>query len=858
MAISSGEEDDVTESLAWMSDTEERNPPSTVDAKPSGRLKSVSRGQKSQRSAPATALGRSPQKPASKPSKVPKSTGNPTTKNEKPKSKGTIQSFFNNAANRLPRSPASVSPSKPSTPLEQPEVIDSDDDKAVSVTFSKGSNTALAARKRKAQHVDNGQGDILNDGQLPTASQKFRKVGDSGQTSSFAVFNDDTRPWSEQFAPAKLDELAVHKRKVADVRTWLQTVFHGKRQRVLILKGAAGTGKTATLKLLAQDFGVNVMEWRNPAGNHYASETAQSAAAQFEDFIGRSGKTSGLMLVADPEEQSTNVPAFVDDVYQMAGKQLLLVEEFPNTFSRTSPGLQSFRSAIAQYLVSPPAVSRVSPIPLILIISETLLSTSTAAADSFTVHRLLGPELVNHPYIDIIEFNAVAPTILLKALESIVVKEARISGRRKTPGPLVLKRLAESGDIRSAVSSLEFLCLRGDDGDAWSSKVAFTKPKKKSEPPLTEAEKEALLLISNRESSLGIFHSVGKIVYNKRVDPASGADLAHPSAWLPQHRRMKVPENDVNRLIDEIGTDTATFIAALHENYALSCSGSTHEESLDSMFGCAESLSDSDLISIDRFSFGSRAASGTATDALRQDEMSFQLAVRGLLFNLPVEVHRLVPASGRRTDAHRMFYPTSLKLWRRREEVEGMLESLTEKLRDSKIHQLASKTETPVANGLSGVAGWTRVSRHSPDMPTGAIQDEETFDTPSSSTAKTENLIERLPYIANIIQGRAASEIPTGLLDQILSVTRITSEIVETKEEETEEDADAAGEPSAVLATEQWSTDRPDDSHTPKATRHPIQKSKGPRKLIEAERPRWPIEYDVAKLVLENDDIVDY
>lgn len=40
------------------------------------------------------------------------------------------------------------------------------------------------------------------------------------------------RPWAEEFAPMNLDELAVHKKKVADVQNWLVNVFSGKNRSV--------------------------------------------------------------------------------------------------------------------------------------------------------------------------------------------------------------------------------------------------------------------------------------------------------------------------------------------------------------------------------------------------------------------------------------------------------------------------------------------------------------------------------------------------------------------------------------------------------------------------------------------------
>ena len=39
------------------------------------------------------------------------------------------------------------------------------------------------------------------------------------------------KPWSEQYSPATTDELAVHKKKVADVREWLSGALSGRSSR---------------------------------------------------------------------------------------------------------------------------------------------------------------------------------------------------------------------------------------------------------------------------------------------------------------------------------------------------------------------------------------------------------------------------------------------------------------------------------------------------------------------------------------------------------------------------------------------------------------------------------------------------
>lgn len=850
--VSSDEDDEATQSVqAPIDDGREPAKPATK-----GKLKSIRKA--APQLTPISSVldksaQKSPQKPRSRNAKSTKSESQPSpqrsksTQNKvkdsdqdeaKPKAK-PIYSFFNAATQRQQSSQASATTNKPSTPLDAAETIDSDEDNASALELSKGSSVALAMRKRKTQHHPSVSDE---NSLLPPPTQKFRKTSDGGRTPSISVANEDKRPWVVQFGPTNLDELAVHKRKVGDVRNWLQAAYSGKRQRILVLKGAAGTAKTTTIELLAKDLGAQVTEWKNPAGNDLTAEGSMPASSQFEDFLGRAGRSDGLSLALGGEVGSVidHGDSAVVNNEPAADKQLLLVEEFPNNFSRSSPALHSFRSALSQYLASRP-VSDGTPTPVILVISETLLSTSTAAADSFTAHRLLGPELLNNPWLDTIEFNAIAPTILTKALEGIVVKEARRSGRRTTPGPLVLKRLAETGDIRSAVSSLEFLCLRGDDVDAWSSKVSFTKPKKaKSEPALTKAEEEALKLISNRENSLGIFHSVGKVVYNKRHEPAPGETLAHPPPWLPQHRRNKVPETDIDRLIDELGTDTTTYIAALHENYALSCTSSSSEDTLDSISGCIDSISDADLLSLDRFSLGTRAFCGSAMDTLRQDEMSFQAAVRGVMFSLPCPVHRSASSSGKKGDAHHMFYPASLKLWRKKEELNDLLELLTAMMQKGDLGAPTNPPLNVTGSGGSGVASWKRENDASDPDVIAAVP-----------PAKSEMLLEHLPYMACILESSGSSY---PYLDQILNVARIRGYAAAPTDNEDDIDAAADGEGQPG---EQWATDKPDTDASDR-----LRGTKAKRKPVAGVKTEGgglgiPVESQVERLVLEDDDIVD-
>lgn len=775
--------------------------------------------------------------------------------------------MFSKQAQRAP----TVSPTKRDDIISDPI---SDDDDVGEHRAVNASRVGQNARKRFRDSQTSSIPPV-------SSSQKFLKPPrpQQGPTAE-----DDQRPWSERFGPVNLGELAVHKKKVADVRRWFEDVMAGRlRQRLLILKGAAGTGKTTTVRLLAKDMHCELLEWKNPVGSLGANQGYQSASAQFEEFMGRGGKFGQL----DTDLDSTP-PSLEKSDNNENTRKIILIEEFPNTFTRSSTALTTFRNTILQYLAAnTPSLasfgrqSSIDPItPIVMVISETLLTTTSASADSFTAHRLLGPEITRHPGCCIIEFNAIAPTLLASALELIVQKEARKSGRRRTPGPLVLKRLGEIGDIRSAISSLEFLCLKGDGDTDWGSKVTFTKPKRgsKNEVSLTKGEMESLELVSQREASLGIFHAVGKVVYNKRDErPMSQQTPEGQAEMLPRYMahysRPKKSEVSVDSLIDETGTDTHTFISALHENYVLSCESSGPSDpnsSLDYINACLEYLSESDLLSSswDVFFRGrGTGASGftgvdSASHALRQDEITFQVATRGLLFSLPNPVKRMSKTSGRGGgDAYKMFYPTSLKLWREKEELEGVVDHWASRLlkgdeTGQNLTQGASAFRRPKPAGNNGewmnkyqASSQRSSSQQAKKAEQGQDQQQSAPLLFLGSSARREMLLERLPYMAHIARGRRTS-VGTARLREIEKVTAFSG-IGDAADEDAVD-----GDDGAEQTGEAWATDKPTEEGSPRKKRGPgiglrqrADASAG--SMVAAPTP------SLQKLVLSDDDIED-
>ncbi|KAF2146611.1 uncharacterized protein K452DRAFT_355091 [Aplosporella prunicola CBS 121167] len=671
----------------------------------------------------------------------------------KPLRDKSLYSFFSSSATQRQPSQSSPSPEHEADAIQEYDSGDS------------AHEASVRPRKRPRHGSDDAR----------RGSQKFLKPSSAAKKHPAEV--PPHRPWVEKYAPVNLDELAVHKKKVADVRKWLAAVLQRRDpKRLLILKGAAGTAKTTTLHLLSKELMFDLIEWKNPTGSDFSSDNFVSLSTHFEDFMSRSGKFGSLEL-GGPQGTASDTSA---------GRQVILIEDFPNTFARSSSALQAFQTSVQRYLSSSIPLGKLpmyptealTPVtPIVMVISETLLSTSTAAADSFTAHRLLGPDIMNHPGTSVIEFNAIAPTILTKALELVVNKEARQSGRRTTPGPQVIKKLAEIGDVRSAIFSLEFLCVRGDESADWGSKVTFKGPAKGSRgKPLTKMEQESLAMVTQRESKLGIFHAVGKVVYNKRDEPTGDSDVPQPPYHLPQHIRPKPSEVKPDTLLDELGTDISTFIAALHENYILSCNTTSEEDTFDAINGCIDALSDADLLSPDRFSaagLARRTHQGTGADSSRQEEMSFQASVRGLLFSLPYPVNRSLPPPGMKggrtplgakSDAYRMFYPTSARLWHLREEIEGLLDLSFRRAQMESSAGTPREAITVPSHGNGSVETWgnnggfNRKRQQSHEGDGSAVPPALGL----GGMAKREMLLERLPYMATVLRRGGSTSGPAA------------------------------------------------------------------------------------------------
>ncbi|CAI5441581.1 unnamed protein product [Caenorhabditis angaria] len=66
--------------------------------------------------------------------------------------------------------------------------------------------------------------------------------------------------YTESTHPKVASDLAVHNKKVQEVRSWLDTCFDNF-PRVLLLTGPTGSGKSTTVELLCKEKGINLLEY---------------------------------------------------------------------------------------------------------------------------------------------------------------------------------------------------------------------------------------------------------------------------------------------------------------------------------------------------------------------------------------------------------------------------------------------------------------------------------------------------------------------------------------------------------------------------------------------------------------------
>lgn len=454
----------------------------------------------------------------------------------------------------------------------------------------------------------------------------------------------------------------------------------------------------------------------------------------------------------------------IDD-FDTSQRRVILIEEFPTLSGQRASTLDAFRLSILRYIsMNDPTAQgnhdcKTGVPPIVIVVSEASTNTESPF-ENLSAHRLLGRQIYNHPSTTVIEFNSIASTIMHKALNSVLKKSARQPANNQIKTKTILDSISKIGDIRNAISSLEFICLKNGTHSPLANQTVNTPITSRGHKRIMPVGIEALEAISQRGASIGMYHAVGKIVYNKRND-SSGTDqlqLPSPPDHLRDHNRPKVSPVQVNELLDDSGTDVQSLIGALHENYVPSCHGPSFTGCLD---GCMEFLSDSDILGGNRKDSSRSMAGfgpgffglGTSVDALRQEEMSYQVAARGLLFALPCPVKRQLSSTNhvkRTDDVYKLFFCPRARLIRQFEETQIHIDSWVDAMLNSTLRP--TSVPLPIQGHVAShktIPAWKDNSQ---------ISCEESSNTALPLMTHNELILDHLPYTAKILGNAAESE----------------------------------------------------------------------------------------------------
>ncbi|CCF56556.1 hypothetical protein KAFR_0B02590 [Kazachstania africana CBS 2517] len=287
--------------------------------------------------------------------------------------------------------------------------------------------------------------------------------------------------WYEKICPRCLEDVAIHKRKLDDVRQKLiQMLKDPESCRILLLTGPSGTSKSTLIKQLGRIL-VPMYKNNNRLYGIYGSNEKDGEGVVVEYCND---------LVINELSQVKNFQEFLSQSKYRVGSNLsiILVEDFPNLFHDGTR--VAFQQALLEWLYS---TEEQLP-PLVISLTESEIESSDSTDKNylnidtmFTAETLLGREILNHPKLQRIKFNPINNTLLKKTLSKICIQEQNLLklNDKWTQRTEITKEIASStGDIRSAISALEF----------W----AMTKSN---------------IGILTRKEPVSFFHAVGKVIH---------------------------------------------------------------------------------------------------------------------------------------------------------------------------------------------------------------------------------------------------------------------------------------------------------------------------------------------------------
>lgn len=328
--------------------------------------------------------------------------------------------------------------------------------------------------------------------------------------------------WVDKYKPHSLAELAVHKKKVEDVKKWLEEKLKAPKGAfggwTLVLTGQAGVGKSATVKAIAAELGADLCEWTTPVPTLWAEHVHANSGLryiskleEFENFVEKTRKYQLLSPTSIGSQRKLTI-ILIDDIPVTSGNA---------SFARLGKCLTGLIQS--------------TQIPTVISLTHYHKSESndTAMWNSEELESLLQGAGAHK-----IAFNPLTTNSIKKILVGICKEESS-----DTTEELVHQIATSSGgDIRHAIMSLQYYCFNPRRQNSQLATSA-TLPGLKSHSTLVPGQdsyglSSAIPSPCGRDETLTLFHALGKFLHNKR-ETYGDLDIAVDLESFPLKEKLR-------------------------------------------------------------------------------------------------------------------------------------------------------------------------------------------------------------------------------------------------------------------------------------------------------------------------------
>lgn len=416
-------------------------------------------------------------------------------------------------------------------------------------------------------------------------------------------------------------ELVIQKKKIKELDGWFKDHFvdssradYINKSPILNIEGPTGCGKTACLETLASEYKIQIREYSETSditaietdlsGTFDKDETANIShtidrrrANKFEHFVINSVRFNPLYpTVPNQPQLATADSEFEDDddyFYTAMAKPslpppnrgVIIHIQTPLTFARSH---RIFLQSVSKLIKTIKDISRVSSRRAAIVFED------SGHKDEWS--NTLPVKFKNSLGIKTIKFNAITKPNMRKFIDSIIKRNQDLVIDRDS-----VDRIVDDcdGDMSACISTIELLRDRSKNINMISTGVNVNE----SQPALHQNgnKRQRLshvmtrihanqILMRDMTRSVGFFHILGKIFYQKRLYPE------RPRTRRPTNslERPFETENSSDSLVQRLDVNPRDLTAWLHQHYPKFCLQDDIQKAATMM----ENLSDVDTISI--------------------------------------------------------------------------------------------------------------------------------------------------------------------------------------------------------------------------------------------------------------------